>query len=460
MNISNTSFSSQVLRIVIISFAFLYLCNYFLQLPALHYIGSALLLYIISQSIFRLPKVNRRVVSGLFIVGAGLLLWSGAEPLLWIKALMKNANLVTLFICVPMMSMPFFYEDYQGELKVVAQTRMQNLLSFCLLVFVSTHILGVLISVGAAVIIYELMLPNARLYKAEDTFLATLIRSYCSSGFWSPAWASILVVTSQLNIEWLRLIPIGLAATLIYLSLDMATIAYKIKKEPGRYPRLKAEEGTRVHWKKIYTMLLLAGLLIAMIIIASIVTPWDLMVIIPMVSIVFPILCAVFQKHLPAYREGMVKYYKHSLFKVQSEVALFTAAGFLGKALELSGIGQMLPGLIPDWLSRYPALLIAVIMFMMIIPSLVGVHAVVTGTALVSAIVPASIGLGNMTFALAVITGWMLTILLSPFSATSLITSGLTGKTSWSISLGINGKFGLLCIVLFSLIISFVGPML
>lgn len=460
MNLTSSSTSSHILRIIIAVFAILYLLNCFLKIPALNYIGSILLLYIMSQSVLRLPKVNRRVVSGLIVLGALLLIWSDASLLSWISAIMKNANLVTLFICVPMMSMPFFYEDYQGELKAVAQTRMQNLLSFCVLVFVSTHVLGVLISIGAAVIIYELLLPNARLYQAEDIFLMTLTRSYCSAGFWSPAWASVLVVTSQMNIEWLSLIPIGLAGTLIYFLLDMVSIALKIKKDPSRYPRLKPEEGVQVHWKKVYTMLILAGLLIAMIILASVVTPWDLMIIIPLVSISFPILCAVFQKHLPSYREGMGRYYRHSLLKVQNEVTLFAAAGFLGKALELSGVGQKLPGLIPDWLSLYPALLIAFIMGLMIIPSLIGVHPVVTGTALVSAIVPAAIGLGTMTFALTIIVGWLLTIVLSPFSATSLITSGLTGKTSWSISLGMNGRFGLICVVLFSLLISLVGPLL
>jgi DcuC family C4-dicarboxylate transporter len=451
---------NHILRLVVIFFAVVYLFNYFLNIQLLNYIGAALLLFIMSQAIFRLPKVNRRVVLGLFALGAVLLLFSGATPIDWLKSLTKNANLVTLFICVPMMSMPFFYEDYQSELKVVAQTRMQSLLPFCALVALSTHILGVLISVGAIAIIYELMLPNAKLYKSEDIFLATMTRSYSSSGFWSPAWASIVVVTTQLKVDWLSLIPVGVVLAIIFNLLDLATVLIKVKRHPEEHPRLQAEENTQVNWSKIRTMLLLAAVLIAMIIVISVITSWDLMIIIPIVSIIFPILCALVQGHKAEYVTGMKKYYDKSLIKVQSEVTLFTAAGFLGKALDISGVGQLLPHLLPQWLYQYPAILLAAIMLMIILPSLVGVHPVATGTAMVAAIVPASIGLSTPTFALTIIMGWLLGILLSPFSATSLMCSGFTGKTSWAISLGLNGKFGFACVIIFSILISIIGPLM
>lgn len=455
-----TGFRSHLTRWVLIFFALVYLLNYFMPIEALKYLGSILLLYVVVQAMGRLPKVNRRVVLGLFLIGAVLLFYKGASPLEWIISFTKNANLVTLFICVPMMSMPFFYEDYQGELKNVAQTRMRQLLPFCMLVALSTHILGVLISVGAVAIIYELMSPNAKLYHAEDIFLTTLLRSYNTSGFWSPAWASVVVVTTQLEISWIRLIPIGVGLALFMNLLDMLSVFLKTKREPQRYVCEAGSEDTTVNWKRIVIMLVLALTLIALIVLLSVITPWNLMIIIPLVSISFPILIALIQRRGLEYKQGIAKYYNHGLVKVQNEVTLFTAAGFLGKALEYSGVGEMLPGLIPSWMQSYPPLLLASIMLMIILPSLIGIHPVVTGTALVTAVVPAAFGLSNMTFALTVLTGWLLAILLSPFSATALMASGFTGKASWSISLGLNGRFGFLCVALFSLLVSILGPLL
>lgn len=449
-----------LIRWIVILFAITYLINYFFRITQLTYIGSILLVLILVQGIPLLPKVNFRVVCGLLLAGGAILFWSKADWRVWSAAIMQNASLAVLFICSPMMALPFFYEDYQSELKVVAQTKMQSLLAFCLLISISSHFLGVLISVGALAIIYELLQPQSKLYDAEDIFLSTLVRSYCSSGFWSPAWASMVLLTSVTSVTWVALIPIGIAFSLIYISIDMATVAVKMKREPHRYPLLKAEKGAKVNWRKIRTMLLLALVLILMMVIISLVTRWDLMVIIPMVATLFPLLCGLLQKHMPAYKRGMGKYYNASLVKVRSEIALFAAAGFLGKALHFSGIGEKIPALLPDQFIAYPALMSGAIMLLLILPSLIGIHVVAIGTALVAAVTPASVGMTEMTFVLTILIGWALTILLSPFSATSLIAGNYAGRPSWDISLRLNGLFGIICVIVFSILISIVGPIL
>ena len=448
------------LRLTVIVFAVLSLVNYFWQQPAVNYACALLLLLIILQAWPKLDRITGLVVGCLFLLGGVLLVWSGASLELWVSSLLKNANLATLFICVPMMSLPFFYEDYQSELKVVVQTRMQHILGFCFLVAVCTHFLAVLISVGAMMVMYELMHPYADLYKDQDTFLCTLTRAYNSSGFWSPAWASMIVLNSQLAVPWVSLIPIGLAFSVIFLGLDLGGIYLRDKLSPGRYPRLKAEEGVTVDWRKIRIMVLLAAALIGSIIVLNLVTPWDLLIIVPLVSVFFPIAAALLQKHGKEYKAGMQGYYKKSLLKVQSQCALFTAAGFLGKALDASGVGELLPQLLPDFFIHYPVLMVGAVMLLLILPSLIGVHPAATGTALVLAVTPASLGLDLMTFCLTILTGWLIAIMVSPFSANNLMLSGLTGRSSWSISLGLNLKFGLLSFVVFSLLISLIGPLL
>lgn len=449
-----------VSRGILLLFAFFYILRYFWPAEGLTWLSAALLLAILAEGIRPLPRVNKLVVGGLFGAGIILLALKGATLSQWAAALMKNANLVTLFICTPMMSLPFFYEDYQRELKVVAQVKMRSLVSFCVLVSLSTHILGVLISIGAVTIIYELLNPHARLYGAEEEFLTTVVRSYCSSGFWSPAWASMIVISSLPGVSWVALIPMGIALSLIYAGLDLAGVALKVKRHPERYPRLQPEKGSRVHWPKIWTMLALALLLILSIILISLLSGWDLMIIISLAALAFPLVSALLQRHLPEYKTGMRDYYDRSLTKINGQVTLFAAAGFLGKALQISGAGDRVAELLPPWLIGYPALLCGAIMLMMILPSLAGVHPVVTGSALAAALTPAALGMNAMTFALTMLTGWLLAILLSPFSATSLLAGAYSGKPSWDISLKLNGAFGLFCIVFFSALISVIGPLL
>ncbi|MGI6424174.1 MAG: hypothetical protein ACOX2A_02810 [Tepidanaerobacteraceae bacterium] len=451
------TFSYHFKRNIIIIFAILHLANYFIKSNFLFYICCGLITYIFVSAVRVLPKVTRRISLALMLMGIGLMVWKGMPFDAWLLCIDKNGNLVTLFILVPIMFLPFSYDDYQKELKHVAQAHMQNLLPFCVLTFAVVHIFGVVISVGAVTLVYELFRNNAKLYNAEKTFMASLLRGYCSSGYWSPAWASILVVTTQMNIPWIQFIPWGVGFFLIALALDTIAVWFKIRQNPDKYPRLKTDEHVKVDWKQIYILIGLSSSLILIMALLSQITPWDLMVIIPLVSIVFPIAVALLQNKLPNYKLGIKEYYDKSVLKVMSQVALFTAAGFLSKALEYSGVGAMIPNLLPIWMSQYPVLLIGSIMLLMIVPSLVGLHPVAIGTALVATIVPASIGLTDMGFALTIIVGWALAILISPFSATSLIAGGLCDCSPWEISLGLNGKFGFFNVIFFSILIALIN---
>lgn len=447
-------------RLIVILFSVLYLINSFVGSPVLTYVGAVLLLIMVCRSFPGLKKTNRRVYTGLFLGGAVLLVWSGAPLSVWAVALMKNASLVCLFTCAPMISLPFFYEDYQSELKVVAQTKMRSLLGFCLLVGICSHVLGVLISVATITIIYELLSNQAKLYHADDIFLSTLVRCYSSSGFWSPAWASMIVINATTGISWLRLIPIGIALSVVYMLMDLASVKLKMLRQPERYPLLTPEPGQEVCWSKIRTMLVLAASMILMIVGMNVVTGWDLMVIIPVVGLLFPLLAALLQRHMVEYRRGMVQYYANSLTKVQVQIGLYASAGFLGKALQVSGIGERLPGLIPRWLANFHVGLSICLMLIMMLPALLGIHPVVTGTALVSAFVPEAFGMTQMTFVLIILTGWLLSTMWSPFCATCTLASSCSGKPSWDIGLGLNGLFSLVVMVVFSVLIVLVGPIL
>lgn len=451
------SFSYNLKRNTIILFAILHLANYFINIAFLFYICCGLLVYIFVFAMGVLPKVTRRISLALLLLGICLMIWKRMPFEAWLLCIDKNGNLVTLFILVPMMFLPFSYNDYQKELKHVAQAYMQSLLPFCMLTFSVVHIFGVVISVGAVNLVFELFKNNAKLYDAEKTFMASLLRGYCSSGFWSPAWASILVVTTQLKIPWIQFIPWGIGFFLISLALDTIAVWFKMRRNPDKYPRLETREQVVVDWKQIFILIGLATALISIIAVISKITPWDLMVIIPLVAIVFPIVVALIQNKMPNYKLGMKEYYDKSVLKVISQVALFTAAGFLSKALEFSGVGAMIPQLLPTWMSQYPVILIGSIMLLMIVPSLVGLHPVAIGTALVATIVPASIGLTDMAFALTIIVGWALAILISPFSATSLIAGGLLNSSPWDISLGLNGRFGFFNVLFFSIIIALIN---
>lgn len=452
--------SDTLLKIMILAFALLRIVNFFYEAIPLQVLSCVIMLFVMAVSLSKLNKMTGRVILVMFLIGIGLMVVSGASAKQWLYALLKNGNLVMLLTMAPMLSAPFFYEDYQSELKTLAQVKMQNLLSFLVLLTLSSHLLGVLVSIGAVIIVYDLLHPFGKLYNAEKEFVTTITRSYSSSGFWSPAWACVIVYSAYPDVKWVSVIPIAILFTIIFNAISLGSIGFAMRKHPEKYPRLTPTEGARVNTKKIVTMLVLFLGMIGTIILISVITNWDLMLVVPVAAVLFPIAAALIQKKVPAYKQGLTNYYNKSLMKLPGQVALYAAAGFLGKAMEVSGVGAQIPKLLPTSLTSYPPLMIAALVIMMVIPALAGIHPVAMGTAMVASLSPAALGLTNYTYCLAIIFGWIMAVMLSPFSSQTLILSGNTGRNNWDISVGSNWKFCLVCTVIFSLLISFIGPLM
>lgn len=449
-----------LIQSAIFAYAILSVIYYFFPLKFIYYSSIAVLFYVLSQALVNMPKVNKKVCIGLFILGGALMLYAGASPAIWLKGLQKNGLLIALFVCAPMLNAPFTYYDYQSELKNVVKSYMHTMIPFYLLIAIPTHIFAALTGFAAFAIMYNLFLETSKLYNSEDIFIASLGRSYSTSGFWGSSWVSVLLVVTELGIPWYRVIPVGIVFTVISISINLISIKLKMLKEPDRYPRLQPDKDTVVDWSKISKMLILAVLIVSITLVVNILTGWNLLAIVPLVSFAFPLSAALMQKKLPEYKNSLKGYFDKSLYKSQTEVTLFTAAGFLAASLEVSGVGALIPKLIPNFLTDYPPLLIVSLMLLLIIPGQLGIHPVATGTAMVAAIAPEAIGMAVPTFAWTIICAWLLSNLLSPFSALNLTLSGLSGRPSWQVGLGLSWRYGLVCLIVYSLMVSVIGPLL
>jgi len=449
-----------VMNILIIIFSLLRFINYAYVSTPLHVISAVLILIIVGVSLPTLKRTSLIVVVMMFTVSVILLAVTRADPKFWLAALLQNANIVTLLIFSPMISMPFYYEDYQGELRTMAQIKMKNVMGFLLLVTVSTHLMSVMISVGAMLIMYELMSPFSKLYNADKPFLKTVSRSYFSSGFWSPAWGSVIIYSAYPDVSWVKIIPFGIAFGVIFNLINFASLYIEIKRSPGKYPDIEPEPGAILNKKRLLTMLLMAIGMIGAIAVVNVATGWDLMLVVPLVAIIFPIVIAVFQRHIPEYKKGARSFYDVSLMKVRDQIALFAMSGFLGKSLDLSGVGRLLAGLLPEWLSQTTPLMVAAIALIMVLPSFIGVHPTATGTALVAVLIPSALGLTNYTYALAIVFGWVMGLMMAPFTATAVILSSSSDQSIFKVSTILNWKFGIVCIAVFSVLISIIGPIL
>ena len=446
---------------LVIAFVLFRLFSYFVyDAPLLQTLSALILIIVPAYTIPKLSITSKLVMTMMLAVGVSLLVYVGADAAQWQRAVLQNGTLIMMLVCVPMISMPLHYRDYQRELKTLVQIKMRNVMSFLTLVSAFTHILAVVMNIGAIIISYTLMRPIASAYNADHQTLKTVSRGYFSSGFWSPAWGSVIIYAIHTDVHWVRVIPVGIAFGVLFNAISLLGINSEVKRSPEHFQAAASEPDTKVDKPAIYTMALIMVFMIGSIIVINAATGWSLMLVVTFVSLTFPLLAALVQRLCSAYRSQLRQYYDISLVKAREQVALFTLVGFLAFALNASGVVAVLVELLPDWLHNTPVAMVAAIILTIALPTLVGVHPTATGTALAVTLQPAVLGLASYTFALALLTGWVIGTLIAPFGVVAMLLSNINGRSIYANSLLLNWKFALVCVIVFSPLISLIGPLM
>lgn len=423
-----------------ISYVLLFLANQYLQVHILSMISYLLLFLIIVLTLPVLGGANRIVSLGMVIVGSLILALTGHSLPVWLEAFSRNAALAALFITIPMLSIPLSYRDYHGELKNFAQRHVRSPLMFYILTLLLSHLFGLIILVGAIPLVHQLFHENAKLYKAEDEFISALIHGQVFGGFWSPVWSSMIILTAATGIGWITFVPLGLTLTILALGSSILRASMTLRTHGA--VTLEKDETIKTDASVILKVTLLTVVPILLILTLNQFAGLSIIVVIALVSFVFPLLVALVQNRWRAYAEGMRSYLSTRILGVKNEVVLLTAAGFFGMALELANVDSAIRYLIPGSAARFPLIAILSLMLVYVLMSYIGLHPVVAGSAMVASIDPATLGLSPFIFTFTLICGWATGVLLSPFSATNLITGGLSGKQGWSISMRMHGAYG------------------
>ena len=104
--------------------------------------------------------------------------------------------------------------------------------------------------------------------------------------------------------------------------------------------------------------------------------------------------------------------------------------------------------------------MILCVMLLMYVPAMAGVHSAATGSAIIAALTPAQLGLSPYSYILAILSGWLIAIMMCPYSVTALMLSEFTGRSNYHTTIGINKWFSILCLIVFSFLCAWIGPMI
>ncbi len=429
-------------------YVFLYALTLIVSHPALT-LASQLVLFIAVVITFPvLSRTNFVISLTLTLIGFALLIINSVPPSLWLTAFAQNSAVAAIFITIPMLSIPFHYGEYQKDLKNFMQKHVSSPWLFCVIVWLITHLFGVIILIGVVPLMFALFYEQAKQYGAEKEFTSTISHAQLSGGFWSPAWSSIVIILYTLRIPWISIVPIGLTLTLIFFICSILWIRTSLKRSGAH--RVVNETTSEIHFGGVAMVALITLLPIILIILTNTVLNLSITAAIPLIALTYPVIMALILGRWNRYRSGMKVYIGTSILNVKNELVLLTAAGFFGKTLQLAGIESLVNRMLPQNISQYPFITILSILAVFVVTVHLGMHPIVAGSALVVSVRPELIGLSPLMFAMVLLSGWALGTLISPFSASNIVVGGLTGRPSWHISTKMHGLFSLTMIILLS----------
>lgn len=438
--------------ILYLTYLSLYLLWAMTDIPFLMNAMGLLLIVLVIQAIPGSSYLNRIVALILFCLGF-FSLWSAQAPLQnWITALTKNGGLVALFITLPLFSFLLSYEDYRQAIKDFFQGYIRNGKEFNILTTWLSFILGAILNLAGIHLLYSLLKENAKVYEVKDDFYKALARGNLAAIFWAPNYMSMAVVLTYTNLSWLAIAPTGFLLSCILLMIASLFFHFSSIRSPeGGKDNVTREPDLQ----PLFRLLGVYAGLIVMVAFFNYYTDYGILIIVSLVGLIYPLLQAVIQRKTDIYQREASNYYNNTLPKIKNEVLLFASVGFFGKALDITGAGSWITSYLHLSELPFPGITVFVIIALMGILSLLGIHPIISISALATALDPTSVGISVRAFAYTMLLGYKIGVIISPFSAMSLVMSGITGENPWKVVPRLNFIYALVISLVFSLILPF-----
>lgn len=452
--------------LLIACMAFSYLLLEFLPEPQVQSLASLLIILVI---ITALPAMrgSTAIISILLIsIGALLMIMWRASWQDWLSGLRVNLTLVTLFIFVPLLGIPVRTGGYVQALQVLFERKMSNPLFYFLGSKLLTHILGVILNIGSIPIVYHL--STASKLKSVRLLADGINRGFSSTVFWSPYFAAMALVLNQLKINWTSIVfyALGLVAIscLVSLWVDLPVLR-KTSQECVEIDEAKIDElkvslapnellvGAK---QKVVQMFMLIFSMMAIVLLVEMVTSYNMVLIICLVSIIFPLVWNLLFQRGSAYAEEVRQHVYATLPQMKKEIVLFLLAGFFSKAFVQAKLGHYLIEQLQGIFGSFSMGIAFCLVLLVVLSAVLGLHPIVVVTILVTSINPQLLGFSAQYFAVLLLASWGISNAVSPATAANNLLANLAKVDVLELSIKWNYKYMLIMIIILPIYLTLV----
>lgn len=357
---------------------------------------------------------------------------------IWLEGITKNLPMAVVLLMVPILSIPV---KEGGYLEAINYFLSSNVRNTCRLFFtLSSSVFGIssIANLGAVRLLHELIkganLPPKFLGRVYSVGFSSCIS-------WSPYFASVNLVLYYTRVSFSEYFFFGFIYGLVFLLIGNLLFwgdkkcQDEVRTVTGQVSR--PEDATR---KISYLVLNLLGLFIAVIIGERIFNFSSMMLLVGLLALIYAFFWSVLINKFREFLNDM-KHYDQNILQVKNEVIFFISVGFLGVIMA----NTPLQGTI-EWffkgISGYSTfILVELIIFVTALLSVMGIHHVITVTAISLSISGSALGLTDIAYTLSLVGAYTVAMVSSPFAPFNIITGGLLGENSFKVSFRWNSSY-------------------
>ncbi|RFU70896.1 hypothetical protein D0469_02780 [Peribacillus saganii] len=433
-----------------------YLCLEIVQVEAVKMLVS---LVIIGVILWILPRIRGSLmIISIILLAAGIILMLvyGATLGEWLKAARINLTLVAIFLFTPLLGIPVRTGGYVEALKVVLAKKM-NSPSFLFVGsnFIS-HILGVVLNIGAISIVHEL--SKASDIRNNRLVAASINRGFVSTIFWSPYFSAMALILSSLPVKWgdLLLYSLGLSLIAILVSY-LFEKPYRIETPRRKNEVHVGEAELKYAKRKVVELFALLIFMVSGVLLAEKWTSSSMTFIICVLSVVFPFIWCLLNRKINEYRQEFKNHVFTGIPRMKKEIVLFLIAGFFSGAFIKSGWSAYVVEGLNGAFSNFNIGIAYVIAFSIVFSAVLGLHPIVVVTIVATSIDPFKLGFSHEFFAILLLTSWGISNTVSPATAVNNLLAGLMNVELFEVSVRWNFKYSIVMLLIIPFYLKIAG---
>ncbi|WP_339635890.1 hypothetical protein [uncultured Sneathiella sp.] len=351
---------------------------------------------------------------------------------------------------------------------IVRQTQMRRVL----LLLLGSHLFGLMMNMGSVVLLGSIASTHNKKEGADEPDFAqrqsalAIIQGFVSTLMWSPlSLAPIVVVSLMPGLTSSTIISLGLIGALLLFILSFVVSQLEIwlrrRQEIAVVPEVSRPEANSFLKILVRVLLLVVTIFSAITflsMLASVGIAVAVTLAIPFIAFIW--LLVQTGGDLGACLRGPVTNMIFRTLPLQSsEVGILMVAGFMGPVL----VSLMPSAEIVTFLHSHhvwPGLIVLASFFAIVVGGVVAVNPLISVTIVLGVIAdPIALGIHPVFLAMSILTAWAVASELSPFTGVSLVTAGMFGVKSTTLTLVWNRLFGIITLTICTIIILIVGEL-